>query len=240
MTVYLIGAGLGNRQYLTQQAQILLNQGEVLIYDALVDEGILDLIPSNCLRIHVGKRGGQPSTPQREINRLLVYYAQEYQQVIRLKNGDPFIFGRAREEIEALQKAGCQVEIIPGLSSAITAPLLAGIPLTDKVLSRSFTVLTAHDPDQLDWNALARIDTLVILMGGRNLEIIIEKLIAEGKDSSCPIAIIRSAGTEDQQVWIGTLETIIKITQGIKLSPTVMVIGEVVNFRERWQSDRSF
>ncbi|MDR9405506.1 MAG: SAM-dependent methyltransferase, partial [Halothece sp. Uz-M2-17] len=109
--------------------------------------------------------------------------------------------------------------------------LLAGIPLTDKILSRSFAVITAHEPDQLDWNALARMDTLIILMGGRNLGIIIEQLIAEGKDAGCPIAIIRKAGTDQQQVWIGTLENIVELTQGNKLSPTVMVIGEVVKLR---------
>lgn len=232
MTIYLIGAGLGNSQYLTNQAQTLLTQAEVLIYDALVDERILDLVSPHCQQIDVGKRGGQPSTPQSDINRLLVYYAQQNQQVVRLKNGDPFIFGRAREEIEALKQAGCEVEIIPGLSSAITAPLLAGIPLTDKFLSGNFTVMTAHEPDKLDWAALVRMDTLVILMGGRKLAVIVETLIANGREGSCPIAIIRSAGTEQQQVWVGTLETIVEQTQGINLSPTVMVIGEVVNLRQ--------
>jgi len=231
MKVYLIGAGLGNSQYLTQQAKDLLNEADILIYDALVDESILNLVPTKCRQIDVGKRGGKPSTPQTEINRLLVHYAQKNQTVIRLKNGDPFIFGRAREEIEVLKQANCKVEIIPGLSSAITAPLLAGIPLTDKFLSRSFSVITAHEPDQLDWNALARIDTIVILMGGRNLNIIVDKLIAEGKSLSCPIAIIKSAGTEEQKVWVSTLETIVETTQNIKLSPSVMVIGEVVNLR---------
>ncbi|AFZ49616.1 uroporphyrinogen-III C-methyltransferase [Dactylococcopsis salina] len=231
MKVYLIGAGLGNSQYLTQQAKDLLNEANILIYDALVDESILNLVPTKCRQIYVGKRGGEPSTPQTEINRLLVHYAQKNQTVIRLKNGDPFIFGRAREEIEALKKANCKVEIIPGLSSAITAPLLAGIPLTDKLLSRSFSVITAHEPDQLDWNALARIDTIVILMGGRNLNLIVKKLTREGKPLSCPIAIIKSAGTEEQKVWVSTLETIVETTQNMKLSPSIMVIGEVVNLR---------
>jgi len=231
MKVYLVGAGLGKSDYLTQQVKHLLTQTDVLIYDALVDQEIFDLLPSNCQQIDVGKRGGKPSTPQTEINRLLLDYAEQNQQVVRLKNGDPLIFGRAREEIEALKQAGCEVEILPGLSSAITAPLLAGIPLTDKHLSRSFTVITAHNPDQLEWEALARMDTIVVLMGGRNLAIIVENLITNGQDSSTPIAIIRSAGTEDQQVWVGTLETIVKQTEDIKLSPTVMVIGEVVNLR---------
>ncbi|AFZ42636.1 uroporphyrinogen-III C-methyltransferase [Halothece sp. PCC 7418] len=231
MKIYLIGAGLGNAQYLTQQAQQYLKKADVLIYDALVDEEIINLVPSYCQKVDVGKRGGQASTPQSEINRLLIEFAQTNQYVIRLKNGDPFIFGRAREEIEALKTIGCEVEIISGLSSAITAPLLAGIPLTDKVLSRSFSVVTAHEPETLDWNVLARMDTLVILMGGRNLAMITEQLIAEGKASSCPIAIIRKAGTDEQTVWVGTLETIVEITQGNQLSPTVMVVGDVVNLR---------
>lgn len=232
MKIYLMGAGLGKSDYLTQQAQEILHETEVLIYDALVDDGILDLVPNNCEKIYVGKRGGKPSTSQSEINNTLVSYAKKNKRVVRLKNGDPFIFGRAREEIEALKAVGCDVEIIPGLSSAITAPLLAGIPLTDKFLSRSFSVITAHEPDKLDWNALARIDTLVILMGGRNLEIIVKKLTDQGQDFSTPIAIIRSAGTDKQQVWIGTLETIVEQTKGVKLSPTVMVIGDVVQLRE--------
>jgi len=231
LKVYLIGAGLGRPQYLTQQARRHLEKADILIYDALVDEAILDLVSSHCRKIYVGKRGGQPSTPQSEINRLLVESAQQNQHVVRLKNGDPFIFGRAREEIEALKTIGCDVEIIPGLSSAMTAPLLAGIPLTDKVLSRSFSVITAHEPAQLEWDALAKIDTLVILMGGRNLALITEQLMLAGKASSCPIAIIRKAGTDEQQVWVGTLETIVEITQGNQLSPTVMVVGEVVNLR---------
>lgn len=231
MKIYLIGAGLGNAQYLTQQARQYLKKADVLIYDALVDEEILNLAPSYCQKIYVGKRGGQASTPQNEINRLLIEFAQTNQFVVRLKNGDPFIFGRAREEIEALKTMGCDVEIIPGLSSAITAPLLAGIPLTDKVLSRSFSVITAHEPESLDWQALARIDTLVILMGGRNLAIITETLIAAGKAPTCPIAIIRKAGTEEQTVWVGTLETIVELTASKPLSPTVMVVGAVVNLR---------
>lgn len=232
LKVYLMGAGLGNKKYLTLQGKECLEKAEVIIYDALVSDDILDMIPENCLRVYVGKRGGKISTPQGEINRLLVYYAQQNKQVVRLKNGDPLIFGRGREEVEALKEAGFEVEIIPGLSSTITAPLLAGIPLTDKYLSRGFSVITGHEPKQLDWGALGKIDTLVILMGGRNLEIIIQELVSAGKPLSSPIAIIRSSGTPEQKTWIGTLETIVKQTAGEKLSPTVIVIGEVVKLRE--------
>jgi uroporphyrinogen III methyltransferase/synthase len=179
--VYLVGAGIGPIAYLTLQAHRIISQAEVLIYDALVDPGLLTLVPSHCLLQSVGTRGGLPSTPQGEINQLLVSYGLAGKQVVRLKGGDPFIFGRANPEIQALQSANCPFQIIPGLSSAIAAPLLAGIPLTDKDLGQAFVVLTGHEPESLDWNALARIDTLVILMGGQTLPEIVQKLLAQGR-----------------------------------------------------------
>lgn len=236
MTVYLMGAGIGDLSYLTLQAQQLLTQAEVLIYDALVDERLLSLVPIDCEKIDVGKRGGKPSTPQTEINALLVQYGQEKNCVIRLKAGDPFIFGRSNEEIQALTEAGCTFQVIPGLSSALTAPELAGIPLTDKHLSRCLAILTGHAPDLLDWSALAKLDTLVILMGGRNLSLIVQELIQNGKPATTPIAIIRNAGRPSCQVWTGTLKNIVAQTTGVSLSPTVMVVGEVVNLRSVGES----
>ncbi|NJK48433.1 uroporphyrinogen-III C-methyltransferase [Candidatus Gracilibacteria bacterium] len=230
--VYLVGAGLGSVDYLTLRAQQLLLQAEVLIYDALVDSQLLQLVPRNCLKLDVGKRGGLPSTPQKEINRLLVDYCLQGKQVVRLKSGDPLIFGRANPEMEALQKAGCDFELVPGISSALGAPLLAGIPLTDKDLSRCFATLTAHEPDLLDWKALSRIDALVILMGGRALEEIIQRLLENGRSQNEPIAIIRNGGRPDQQVWQGTLADIVDRTTDISLSPAVIVIGEVVKLRK--------
>lgn len=228
--VYLVGAGLGGLTYLTIQAQRLLLQADVLIYDALIDEELLSIVPPHCQTIWVGKRGGQPSTPQGEINRLLVEQCQAGNQVIRLKSGDPFIFGRVSAEIQALQNAGCNFEVIPGLSSALAAPLLAGIPLTDPVLSRSFTVLTAHEPDSLDWSILAGMETLVILMGGQNLSEIIHQLQKHDRSLDTPMAIIRWAGTSQQQIWIGTLENI-RSQLPATISPAVMIIGEVVKLR---------
>ena len=145
MKVYIIGAGPGNKEYLTLKAHSLITQAEVLIYDALVNHSILELAPENCLKIEMGKRGGKPSMSQSEINSLLVEKCRLGKQVIRLKGGDPFIFGRAAPEIQALIKAGCEFEIVPGISSVLAAPLLANIPLTDAVMSRAFVVLTAHD-----------------------------------------------------------------------------------------------
>jgi uroporphyrinogen III methyltransferase/synthase len=234
--VYLVGAGLGDVSYLTVKAQKLLAQAEVLIYDALVDRQLLQLVPPDCLKFDVGKRGGRPSTPQAEINQLLVEQCQQGKQVVRLKSGDPFIFGRTSAEIQALIEAGCAFEVVPGISSALAAPLLASIPLTDAVLSRCFAVLSAHEPRELDWEALARIDTLVILMGGRHLSEITRQLQRYGRSHSTPIAIIRWAGCPQQQIWTGTLGNILKQTEGISLSPVVIAIGEVVKLREFLQS----
>ncbi len=228
--VYLVGAGPGDVDYLTVKAYRLLAKAEVLIYDALVDEQLLELVPGDRLKIHVGKRGGLPSTPQAEINDLLVKYCQQGKLVIRLKSGDPFIFGRCILEIQALQAAGCDFEAIPGISSALAAPLLAGIPLTDAVMSRCFAVLSAHQPDNLDWEALSRLDTLVLLMGGQHLCEIVHQLIKYGKNKCTPVAIIRKAGTTEQQVWIGTLSTIVEQVHSVRLSPAVIVIGEVVGY----------
>jgi uroporphyrin-III C-methyltransferase len=223
--VYLVGAGPGDVEYLTVKAYRLLGTAQVLVYDALVDSQLLDCVPADCLKIDVGKRGGKPSTSQTEINNLLVKYCLEGKQVIRLKSGDPFIFGRCILEIEALKKAGCDFEIIPGISSALAAPLLAGI-------SRCFAVCTAHEPETLNWEALASLETLVILMGGKNLPEIIHQLIKYRKSYSTPIAIIRWAGTPNQQIWTGELGNILQQTAGLSLSPAVIVIGEVVRLRD--------
>ncbi|MBD1880591.1 uroporphyrinogen-III C-methyltransferase [Coleofasciculus sp. FACHB-T130] len=234
--VYLVGAGPGDVAYLTVKAQHLLVEAEVLVYDALVDAQLLELVPESCLKLDVGKRGGQPSTPQAEINQLLVEHCQHSKQVVRLKSGDPFIFGRSTSEIQALIAAGCPFEVVPGISSALAAPLLAGIPLTDPVMSRGFTVITAHEPDVLDWEALARMETLVILMGGRNLGEIVYQLHRYGRSLSTPVAAIRWAGTPQQQVWTATLGTIVEQTRGESLSPSVITIGEVVGLREYLRS----
>ncbi|NEQ95174.1 MAG: uroporphyrinogen-III C-methyltransferase [Cyanothece sp. SIO2G6] len=188
--VYLLGAGPGKLDYLTVAAQQILHQAQVLVYDALVDGQLTQVIPLDCAQIDVGKRGGQPSTPQATINQILVEYCQQGKRVVRLKSGDPFIFGRCVAEIEALQQANCAFEVVPGLSSALAAPLLAHIPLTDPVLSRSFTVLTAHEPGALNWAALAQLDTLVILMGTRHLATILERLQQGGRSPRTPIAMV--------------------------------------------------
>ena len=230
--VYLVGAGPGDCDLMTVRSQKLLSQAEVLIYDALIDIPQLELIPATCLKIEVGKRGGKPSTQQQEINRLLVEHCNLGKQVVRLKSGDPFIFGRSSSEIQALIAAGCEFEAIPGISSAFAAPLLAGIPLTDPVMSRCFAVMSAHEPDALEWEALVQIETLVILMGGRNLSEIVWKLAHHGRSPETPIAIIRDCGRPQQLLWLGTLSNIVQQTAGQSLSPCVIIIGEVVRLRE--------
>ncbi len=230
--VYLVGAGPGDCDLMTVRSHKLLSQAEVLIYDALVDIPQLELIPVTCLKIEVGKRGGKPSTQQQQINCLLVEHCHKGKQVVRLKSGDPFIFGRSSSEIQALIAADCDFEVIPGISSAFAAPLLAGIPLTDPVMSRCFAVMTAHEPDALEWEALVKIETLVILMGGRNLDEIVWQLQKHGLSSQTPIAIIRDCCRPEQQIWLGTLSNIIHKTTGESLSPCVIIIGEVVRLRE--------
>ncbi|MEH2423510.1 MAG: uroporphyrinogen-III C-methyltransferase [Nostoc sp.] len=238
--VYLVGAGPGDVAYLTVKAYNLLAAAQVLIYDALVDAQLLQCVPPDCLKLDVGKRGGKPSTTQAEINKLLVKHCQQGKQVVRLKSGDPLIFGRCTSEIEALKASGCDFELVPGISSALAAPLLAGIPLTDPVLSRTFAVFTAHEPEVLDWEALSRLETLVILMGGQHLPEILDQLVRNGRSHLTPIAIIRWAGTPDQQIWIAQLGNILEQTSELSLSPAVIVIGEVVGLRKYLQPENIY
>ena len=230
--VYIVGAGPGQVGYLTVWAYQLLAKAEVLIYDALIDSRVLELAPKNCQLFYVGKRGGKPSWQQSEINRLLVQQCQQGKLTVRLKGGDPFIFGRCTSEIQALIGADCQFQVVPGISSALAAPELAGIPLTDPVLSRSFAVLSGHKPSQLDWQTLAKLDTLVILMGTRQLPEIIRQLLRHDRNPETPIAIVRAAGTAEQEVWTSTLADIVEKTEDISLSPAVIVIGEAVKLRD--------
>lgn len=232
--VYLVGAGPGDPEYLTLQAQQCLKTAEVLIYDALIDPRILDLVPASCDRIAVGKRGGAESTPQSAINHLLVQHCQQGRKVIRLKSGDPFVFGRATSELDALERSGCDYVVLPGLSTALAAPLLAGIPITDPVLSRGFAVYTVHEPDALNWAALAQLETLILLMGSRHLLTISHELIRHGRSPDSPVALIQWAGHPQQTVLEGSLSRMAQQWGDRPLSPCVIVIGEVVRLRKYW------
>jgi uroporphyrinogen III methyltransferase/synthase len=231
--VYLVGAGPGNLDYLTLKAKKLIESAEVLIYDALVEERLLNLVPAECLKLNVSKRGGQKSTPQAQINQMLIAYCLQGKRVVRLKSGDPSIFGRATEEIQALNEAGCFWEIVPGISSALAAPLLEGIPLTDRLLSNAFAVFSAHDPAILNWDALTQLDTLVILMGGNSLKEIIRQLLQRGRDVRENIAIVRNCSRRDRQVWQGTLKDILETVGDRSLSPAVIIIGKVVELGQQ-------
>jgi uroporphyrinogen III methyltransferase / synthase len=230
--VHILGAGPGSALFLTASGQALLSTADVVIYDALIDSTLLSLTPKNCMHLEVGKRGQEPSVAQADINRLLVRHCHQGKQVVRLKSGDPALFGRVTSEVLALRASNCEVSVWPGLSSALAVPLLAGIPLTDPELSGSVTIVSAHAPDSLDWVFLARSESLVVLMGGRALPTLVEQLQQYGKPGDTPIAIIRWGGWPQQQVWIATLENILSKVEGERLSPTIIVIGPVVNLRE--------
>lgn len=236
--VYIIGAGPGSISHLTIRAQQLLREAEVVVYDALVNEGLLHNLSANCDRIYVGKRGGQPSLSQTEINNILVEQAQGSKIVVRLKSGDPFIFGRTTSEMDALAAATCEYEVVPGLSSALAAPLLAGIPLTDPVLSYGFAVVSAHAPEALHWDALVQIPTVVVLMGTSTLPQVVKGLLQHGRAPQTPIAIIQWASLPQQQVIVGELSNIVYSVGDQSLSPAVIVIGEVVKLRQFIRSDR--
>ncbi|NMF57529.1 uroporphyrinogen-III C-methyltransferase [Pseudanabaena yagii] len=230
--VFIVGAGIGGVEFLTVRARDLICTAEVIISDALVDRTLLDLAPPQCNCIIAGKRGGQESIKQAEINQMLVEYCLQGKQVVRLKSGDPWIFGRSLPEISALQAANCDWEVVAGISSAIAAPMLAGIPLTEVEASSCFAVMTGHDLERLPWDAIAQIPTLVILMGTNNLAGLLAKL-QEGKSGDTKIAIVRWCGRPEQQVWTGTLTDIqSKLPEG-SLSPSVIIIGEVVKFHEQ-------
>ncbi|WP_055074276.1 uroporphyrinogen-III C-methyltransferase [Pseudanabaena sp. 'Roaring Creek'] len=238
--VFIVGAGIGGLEFLTVRARDLICTAEIIISDALVDRTLLDLAPEKCDRIIAGKRGGQESVKQTEINQMLVEYCLKGKRVVRLKSGDPWIFGRSLPEILALQDANCEWEVVAGISSAIAAPMLAGIPLTEVEASSCFAVMTGHDLERLPWEAIAQIPTLVILMGTNNLARLLAKLQG-GKSADTPMAIVRWCGRTAQQVWTGTLADIQSKLPDGSLSPAVIVIGEVVKFHEQlsMQGERS-
>ncbi len=230
--VFIVGAGIGGIEFLTIRARDVIRDAEVIICDDLVDRTILDLAASNAQKIIAGKRGGKQSVKQADINQMLVEYCLQGKQVVRLKSGDPWIFGRSLPEILALQAADCEWEVVAGISSAIAAPMLAGIPLTEASASSCFAVMTGHDLDRLPWEAIAQIPTLVILMGTSNLPQILAKLQG-GKPQDTAIAIVRWCGRPEQQIWTGTLIDIQSKLPTDSLSPAIIIIGEVVKFHQQ-------
>jgi uroporphyrin-III C-methyltransferase len=235
--VILVGAGPGDPDLITVKGVKALQRADVVIYDRLANPDLLDLAPPWAEFIYVGKEPQRHRLSQEEINDLLVAKAQEGKTVVRLKGGDPFVFGRGGEECLVLAQAGIPFSVVPGVSSALAAPAYAGIPLTQRHLATSFTVVTGHtaDPDDpygADWSDLPRTGTLVILMGVSHLAQITAQLMQNGRSADTPAAVIHWASTNEQVVLQGTLATITGCAQGVR-PPAVTVVGEVVSLREQ-------
>jgi uroporphyrin-III C-methyltransferase len=231
MTVSLVGAGPGDPDLLTVKAVRLLAAADVVVHDALVGDGVLALVPESAERIDVGKRPGRP-IPQEMISALLVELGRQGKQVVRLKGGDPFVFGRGGEEAQALAEADVPFDIVPGISSSVAAPAAAGIPVTHRGVSAAFTVVTGHrrsgEPD-IDWRSLAAVGgTIVVLMGVAQRAEIAAELMAGGLDPATPVAAIESATTDAQVVGRCTLA---QLARADVLSPAVIVIGAVAAFQ---------
>lgn len=231
VTVHLVGAGPGDPELLTVRALNLLRQADAVLYDRLVGPAVLDLAPPWAELICVGKAPGAPSPSQDEINAVLVDRGRRFSCVVRLKGGDPLVFGRGGEEAAALRSAGIDVEIVPGVTSAIAAPAAAGIPVTMRGLASGFTVVTAHqDPSSsqhLDWDALARAGTtLVILMGAARAAQIADRLQAGGMEDDTPVAVISAATTTAQRIERTDLKGLRRLRVR---SPATIVVGAVAS-----------
>jgi uroporphyrin-III C-methyltransferase len=238
--VHLLGAGPGDIELMTVKSLRLIKEAQVIIYDRLANPDILKEAPTNCEFIYVGKTDGKHTVPQDEINEIIYQAALKYDNVIRLKGGDPFVFGRGGEEALYLKDRNISFDIIPGITSAISVPAYAGIPVTQRGVVSSFRVITGHEAkgkaiSQIDWTSFNTNETLIFLMGLHNIATITQNLINIGKAKDYPVAVISKGTTPDQKVVVGTLED---ITNKVKELPTpaLIVVGEVVNLRDtlRW------
>ncbi len=234
--VYLVGAGPGDPGLMTVKGKTLLEHANVVLYDALVSPSILAMIHPEAEQIHAGKRRGNHSLVQEDISALLIAKAQKHAVVVRLKGGDPFVFGRGGEEMEDLLRAGIAVEIIPGITAGVAAPAYAGIPVTHRNYSSSVTFVTGHEhagkyQPQVNWPAIAQSsDTIVVYMGVHNLPYILDNLQQGGLGRETPIALIRWGTRPEQEELVGTFATIVEqmAATGFE-SPAIAVIGKVVN-----------
>ena len=236
--VYIAGAGCGNEGLITVKLKSVMEKAECIIYDRLVNESILQYMKPDAELIYMGKENVEGGELQKKINEIIVEKSREGLTVLRLKGGDPFVFGRGGEEIEALIAENIDFEVIPGISSAIAVPAYAGIPVTHRGINTSFHVFTGHmkkDGIEHDYETVAKLEgTLVFLMGLGNLEKITENLIKHGKMPETPVAVIKNGTTAKQETYTGTLETIIEIVRENNVkAPVIIIIGEVVNLREK-------
>ena len=235
-TVSLVGAGPGDPELITLRGRSRLGDADVVIYDELAGKALLDFCRPDCVRVYVGKRCGDHAVAQERIIDLLIAHARAGQRVVRLKGGDPFIFGRGGEEMAELVKAGISTEVVPGITSGIAAAAYAGIPLTHRLYSSSVTFVTGHEAagkyrPLVNWNAIAHgSETIVIYMGIHNLPYIVEQLSAAGLNLETPIALVRWGTRPEQEELIGTLETIVEQVEQTGFgAPAIAVIGQVVN-----------
>jgi len=242
--VILVGAGPGDPDLLTLRAVARIRAADVIVYDRLIHNGVLAFAKSTAEKIYMGKEPGH-HLRQDEIHALLVEKARQGKTVVRLKGGDPFLFGRGGEEVEYLAEHGILFEVVPGVSSCLSAPLSANIAVTHRESSSSVAIVTGHSADggedHIDWEAVARIGTSVFLMGVHNIDTITLKLIAAGRSPATPAAMIQMAYCEGERVVIGTLEDIAAEVRRANIQPpATLVVGEVVRLRERLQKLAAF
>ena len=241
MTVHLVGAGPGDPGLLTVRGAELLRRAEVVVYDRLAEPALLDLAPAGAEHIFVGKAPKRPSMSQEDINALLIDRGRSGRCVVRLKGGDPFVFGRGGEEAAALAAVGIDFEVVPGVTSAIAVPAYAGIPVTSRQIALSFTVVTGHeDPTgqtRVDWHALARVGgTIVVLMGAARIGWIASQLVEGGLDPATSVTVIIEGTTPSQRTIATTLAAIGAAPID---APATIVIGAVNDVATPWRHDRN-
>jgi len=234
--VYLVGAGPGDSKLITLRAVELLQKADVVLYDRLVSKKIISMIPKSTEKIYVGREVGDDTTHQNHTNELMVKFAKSKKNVVRLKGGDPIIFGRGGEEAEYLKENKIKYEIVPGITSGIGSATYAGIPLTHRKYASSVVFVTGHeDPDKksesVKWQRLAKsVDTIVIMMGLSRIDVICKQLVIGGLDKQTPVAVIQNGTTPQQKMIIGTVSNIAKLVKTNKIKPpTNIIIGKVVD-----------
>lgn len=237
--VALVGAGPGDASLLTLAAAKLIADCDVIVFDALVSDAVMAMADPKAERIPAGKRGGRPSADQKDICETLIRLAKEGKRVVRLKGGDPFVFGRGGEESRALVAAGVRFRVIPGITAGVAAPAMAGIPVTDRVVNGSLAFLTGHEAlehSRMDWKALVEaFPVLVFYMGAKNLPQVAQKLLDAGLAAETPVGAVNSATLEDEAYCEGTLVDAAEGRVDAR-SPAIVIIGEVISDRVEWRS----